>query len=217
IRSASGRRALLWVFTFVLVGALAASTAFWNLKPSSQAKAATESPLIRFTIPPPKDSAFHGTIAISPDGKKIAFVATSALWVQRLDSTEAQRLPGTEEASYPFWSPDSRFIAYFARGKLRKIDSSGGTPQIICDASDGRGGSWGSKGMILFSPTSTSGLYRISAEGGTAELQTAKSGINLRWPVFLPDGKHFLYVRAGEPETGIFAGSLESKESRRLL
>ncbi len=182
----------------------------------------TDAPLVRFTIPPPKDSTFQGTIAVSPDGKKLAFVATDPsgrfLWVRPLDSTESQRLPDTEDASFPFWSPDSRFIAYFAHGKMRKIDTSGGTSQFICDAPDARGGSWGSTGTILFTPSATAGLFRVSAEGGAVEQQTAKSGLSVRWPAFLPDGRHFLYAsRASEPETGVFSSSLDSKKSVRLL
>lgn len=207
-------REILWKMISAALLVIAIALAYLYTRRPEQ----TDSSLVRFTIAPPKDSSFDGTIAVSPDGKKIAFVANSTLWVRQLDSTEARPLPGTADALYPFWSPDSRFIAYFAQGKLRKIDSSGGTPQIICDASDGRGGSWGSKGVILFVPTSTEGLFRISADGGPPELETAKSGVSMRWPQFLPDGEHFLFAsRGNEAQTGIFAGSLKSKEIRKIL
>ena len=186
----------------------------------------TGAQLVRFAIPPPVDSSFQGTIALSPDGTKLAFVVTDAngvpsLWVRNMNSLDAQRLPETEQATFPFWSPDSRTIAYFSRGKLRKINASGGTPQIICDSVDGRGGSWGSKGTILFAPQANSGLYRVSSEGGSAELHlsSGEGGGSLRWPYFLPDGNHFLYVYTiGDAETvGIYRGSLDSKDSRKLL
>ena len=178
----------------------------------------TDSPLVRFTIAPPKDSSFEGTIAVSPDGKKIAFVANSTLWVRQLDSTQAQPLTGTDDALYPFWSPDSRFIGYFGQGKLRKIDSSGGTPQILCDAPDGRGGSWGPKGVILFVPSSSAGLHSISADGGTPVRQKSGDVRWPRWPLFLPDGEHFLFAGRGDmAHTGVFAGSLKSEEARKIL
>jgi predicted Ser/Thr protein kinase len=104
---------------------------------------------VRFAIAPPADAAYQGMPAISPDGRKLAFVATTAdgrdfLYLRPLDSLDARRLEGTDGASYPFWSPDGRSIAFFAQGKLAKIDASGGSPSILCAAPDPRGGSWGS-------------------------------------------------------------------------
>lgn len=207
-------REKLWMIISALLLLIAIAIASLYIRRPEQ----TDPPLVRFTIAPPKDSSFEGTIAVSPDGKKIAFVANSILWVRQTDSTSAQPLSGTDDALFPFWSPDSRFIAYFAQGKLRKIDSSGGTPQVICDASDGRGGSWGPKGVILFAPSFSEGLFRISDDGGTPEQQTVKSGVSMRWPLFLPDGEHFLFVsRGNEAQTGIFGGSLKSKEIKKIL
>ena len=172
--------------------------------------------------------------ALSPDGHNIAYVAAtptsdakSVLWIRPLDSLEARILPGTEAAAFPFWSTDSRNIGFFAGGKLKRIDSQGGPPAIICDAPDGRGGSWNQQGDIVFSPTVNSPIYRVSASGGPiTKLTTQNSSDNEtthRWPWFLPDGRHFIFL-AGSTFTpresstnSIRMGSLDSKESKLLL
>jgi Tol biopolymer transport system component len=132
---------------------------------------------------------------------------------------ESRSLAGTDGASVPFWSPDSRFIGFFAQGKLKKIDLSGGGPQILCDAPAGRGATWSRDGIIVFAPSAFSGLLRVSAAGGqTAAVTTldpAGSESTHRWPSFLPDGRQFLYVAA--PNTTIYVGSLDSSERRRVL
>jgi Tol biopolymer transport system component len=170
--------------------------------------------------------------ALSPDGLRLAFVASGpdgkpALWVRALDSLQAQPLAATEGAVFPFWSPDSRFIGFFAGGKLKKIEASGGQPQTLCDAEAGRGGTWNREGTILFTPGFSTALFRVSADGGAAApvttLDPSKGESTHRWPYFLPDGRHFLYL-AGKPFTpkenptnAILVGSLDSKESKLLL
>ena len=179
---------------------------------------------IRFSIPTPNLTALGDDFAISPDGGRLAFTATDSsgkerLWVRQLDSLSAQPLPETEEASFPFWSPDSRFIGFFVRGKLKKIDVSGGVPQTLCDAPVGRGGTWNRDGLILFAPGPSGALYRVSAAGGEAAPLTTLDqthGNSHRWPQFLPDGRHFLYLSRQE-KSGIYVGSLDSKETRRIL
>jgi Tol biopolymer transport system component len=215
-------RQVFWKLSTLLAVAVAMllATLHWRV-PSSKP------PLMRFTIPAPEKSSFAGPIALSPDGRKLAFVATAggaaSLWVRSLDSISPQRLVGTEDASRPFWSPDGRWIAFFAQGKLKKIEASGGSPQTLCDAFDNRGGTWNHDGVILFAPSGGEGLYRISADGGTpapvTELDTPHGEISHRWPCFLPDGRHFLYlVWSGRPgKEGVTVGSLDSKESKRLL
>jgi eukaryotic-like serine/threonine-protein kinase len=170
--------------------------------------------------------------ALSPDGLRLAYVALNAdgkavLWVRPLDSLQAQALAGTDDASYPFWSPDSRNVGFFAGGKLKKIEASGGPPLTLCDAPLPRGGSWSQADVILFAPNLNAPLFLVSASGGTATPVTspdpAKGEVTHRWPQFLPDGRHFLYL-AGSPyglkETpmnSVVIGSLDSKEKKLLM
>src|SRR5262249_25219006 len=179
---------------------------------------------IRFSIPTPNLTHFGGDFAISPDGGRLAFSATDSsgklrLWVRQLDSLASQPLPETDGATFLFWSPDGRFIAFFASGKLKKIDVSGGPPQTVCDAQGGRGGSWNRDGVIVFASGAASALYRVSAAGGEAVPLTTLDQTrenSHRWPQFLPDGRHFLYFSRQE-KSGIYVGSLDSKVTRRIL
>ncbi len=129
---------------------------------------------VRFQIPPPEKSSIQ-MFGLSPDGRSLAFIAGDRrLWIRALDSLQAQPIPGTEGAILPFWSPDSAFIGFFAQGKLKKIAPSGGPPEIVCDASNGTGGTWNRDGVILFA-TQTSGLFRVPA--GRPPLWTEEAGI----------------------------------------
>ena len=172
--------------------------------------------------------------AISPDGRDLVYVAStpspdskSALWLRPMDSLRARLLPGTQAAGFPFWSPDGRYIGFFAGGKLRKIDIQGGPPSVICDAPDGRGGSWNQQGDIVFTPTVNSPIYRVSASGGPIAQLTrqdpSKNETTHRWPSFLPDGRHFIFL-AGSTFTpsesatnSIMMGSLDSQETKLLF
>ena len=188
--------------------------------------APTEVHAVRFFINPPEKGTF-GPFAISPDGLHLAFVALDAsgkavLWVRPLDSPNAQPLSGTEDAIYPFWSPDSRFIGFFASGKLKKIELNGGTVQTLCGAAIPRGGSWSSSGVIVFGPSPNEPLYQVSVTGGppspVTKLEPSRQEASHRWPHFLPDGRHFLYSVLGGPQSqGIYVTSLDGKENRRLL
>ncbi len=131
--------------------------------------------VVRSSILPPKNADFLsiGQIAISPDGRRLAFVARGKdgkrlLWVRPIDAIAARPLAGTEEATQPFWSPDSRFIGFFAVGKLKKIEASGGPPQTLCDAPVPRGGTWNADGEILFAPNNRDGIHRVPATGGAS-------------------------------------------------
>ena len=176
-----------------------------------------ETPVIRSTILPPEGAEWSfvnglGLPALSPDGRRIVFGARTAdsktpLWIRPVDGFTAQPLAGTDHASFPFWSPDSRFIAFFADAKLKKIDASGGPALTLADAPLGRGGSWNQDGIIIFSPrNAVNRLQRVSSAGG-AVTELAVEG---RLPWFLPDGRHFLYQPgAGERAGKVMAASLD--------
>lgn len=219
------REKLAWALVPVAALAAAAATVL-VIRLRSEPPRVFQSSLL-----PPEKSSFafeFGPMALSPDGRRVAFVANTSginrLWVQPLSGVSAQPLAGTDGASNPFWSPDSRFLGFFANRKLKKIEASGGPPQTLADASLGRGGSWNREGEILFVPNSREVVHRVSASGGEAspvtKLDAGASEISHRWPVFLPDGRRFLYLAqtsfgAGE-KNGIYAASLEGGE-RRLL
>ncbi len=197
-------------------------------------RATGEARPIRSFILPPGKSAFlfagvnTGPAVMSPDGSRLAFVVRgpegkNVLWARLLSALSAQALAGTEDATFPFWSADSRFIGFFADGKLKKIDVSGGPPQTLCDAPVGRGGSWNREGTIVFTPQVSQPIYRISAAGGVptpvTKLDASRHENTHRWPYFLPDGRHFLYfARSGSVEwNGIYLGSLEGGEQKLVL
>jgi serine/threonine protein kinase/Tol biopolymer transport system component len=167
-----------------------------------------------------------GPPVLSPDGLRLAFVAKNAdgkqmLWIRPLNSAVAQPMSGTEGATYPFWSADSRYVAFFDANKLNKLDASGGPPQALCDAPAGRGGTWGTTGTIVFAPDTNVGLARVDAAGGTrVAVSTPDSReTSHRWPDFLPDGKHFIYFAHGgtNADSGIYVAALDSKDRKLLL
>jgi Tol biopolymer transport system component len=160
---------------------------------------------------------------LSPDGRYLVFVASGdgpqRLWLRPLDKTDAQPLPGTEGADYPFWSPDSRSVGFFAAGRIRRVDIAGGQPQDIAQAIEG-GAAWNADGTIVFIPSPGSPLSRVSVSGGQPVAVTRLDPprqIAHRWPHFLPDGRHFLFTVAGPPDvTGTYLGSLDGGEPKRL-
>jgi hypothetical protein len=145
--------------------------------------------------------------------------------VRPLDQVTAQPLAGTEGASYPFWAPDGRAIGFFADGKLKRIDLGSGGPQVLADAPSGRGGTWNRDGVLVFAPVGAAGgvspLMRVMATGGTpvAVTRLAPGQGSHRWPQFLPDGRHFLFLVAfGRPDTkGVYVGTLDGGEPTRVL
>jgi len=232
---AARRRPVAWA-AWSMAAALAALSAVLGL--ALMRATGGEPTVIRASILPPKDGSFSlgslhpGPAAVSPDGRRITFVASepggqSMLYVRALDAAVATPLPGTDGAGYPFWSPDSRTIGYFAQGKLRKVEAAGGPPVTLCDATSGKGGTWNADGVIVFAPSFNGPLHRVSAAGGASSEVTAldrDTGENShRHPWFLPGGRHFIYLarssRGGSEAGGnaIMLASLDGKEERELL
>jgi Tol biopolymer transport system component len=224
------RERIAWAAAAVLLCTLAVLGIGYVHKATPQLAA-----VVRAMIPPPTDNQFpaydnDGFLpALSPDGRQlVAPVRDShgkyALWLRGLsDAGEGRILQRTEGGSFPFWSPDSRSIGFFAGGKLKRIDVQGDLVQVLADKTIlPRGGTWGRDGIILFAPGRYTPLYQIPASGGTPRQVTdpGKSEWGHRWPVFLADGKHFLFFvrNPQQPElTGIYAGSLDSKESHLVV
>jgi len=171
-----------------------------------------------------------GPPVLSPDGSDVAFTATGPdgktnLWVRPMNAAEARALPDTNDAIFPFWSPDGRSLGFFSNGKMKVIELDGTTAQPLCDAQLGRGATWGPNGIIVYSPSPIAPLFEISAGGGTptqlTKLDPAMYSSH-RWPAFLPDGKHFLYfAMAHDPSklsnNGIYYASLDGRENRSLI
>ena len=222
-----GRPLLSWAI------ATTASLAFLALAVVHLREKPSQVQPVRFQIAPPGKVTLGwvGTPVIAPDGRHIVFSGMDLggkdhLWLHSLDSLATQALPGTEYAYLAFWSPDSRFIGFFTRdGKLKKIDTTGGAPETLCEAEwPAYGGAWNPEGIILFSASfNYTGLLRISAAGGEAkpalELNKSRKEYLQHWPDFLPDGRHFLYlsISANANEGGIYVASLDSKETHRLI
>jgi DNA-binding winged helix-turn-helix (wHTH) protein len=188
----------------------------------------SEQRTFRFLISPPPKVTIPDldSIALSPDGSRLAFIGEASdgqrqLWLRPLDSITAEPVAGTELATAAFWSPDSQSIAFFAAGKLKRMDLHGGSPQVICETPAGRG-TWSQNGVILIDGVGPE-IYRVSAAGGEPKPATALDGKNYETlhalPQFLPDGNHFIYLAqsARSENTGIYVASLDSKRSKRLV
>ena len=214
--AASRRPPARWLpWTLAVLGAAVAVIAVLASKGSRRPEH-----VVRFSMLPPEKTRFERiaagvSLASSPDGRSIALLGSSGgrkgLWLWSVAEGAATRLADTDDAASLFWSPDGRFIAFFADGKLKKVAVSGGPAQILCEAPAGNAGTWSANGVILYSEVlggeGSQGLYRVSAEGGTPTKLTLADGASAdsvrAWPFFLPDGKHFLYVR------GVFRGAID--------
>ncbi len=187
---------------------------------------------VRFTIPMPDNTTPapgpFNPVEISPDGRRLVFSAASQrgtqLWLRPLEALEARPLAGAEGANSPFWSPDSRFIGFFAGGKLKKVEVSGGPPQTLCDVPGpfGSGAAWSPGGVIVFGPGRGGPLHRVSAAGGPAtpltSLDQSDQEIGHRFPHFLPDGRHFLYAAGRGPQgANIHLGSLDPQPVAKVV
>jgi Tol biopolymer transport system component len=187
--------------------------------------------LVRLTVTAPAGQTIRAdnpSAAISPDGRTLVFgvfdaAGTRRLWIRRLDTSSAQPLAVTENADFPFWSPDGRFIAFFAGNKLRKVPAAGGPPETICEAPDARGGSWSTGGNIVFAPLATGPLARVSSDGGEVVTivrpDSTRGETGLRWPCILPDGRHFLYVSIPEKQGqfDVYLGDLRTGKTQRVM
>jgi eukaryotic-like serine/threonine-protein kinase len=220
-----GTRRWLWAACASLAATLVV-LAGWLVRPSEQ--------LTRhyLSITPPPGHHFQrrvgeeGGTAISPDGSMLAFIAlgktgVQQFWVRRMDDGQARPLAGTERARHPFWSPDSRSLGFFADGKLKRIDVSGGTAQTLCDAPNERGGAWSNDGIILFGSMGA-GIQRVPASGGPPAPATrlpSQGFASHLWPSFLPDGRQFLYasITGFAEQNGIYAASLDTPGATKRL
>jgi serine/threonine protein kinase/Tol biopolymer transport system component len=181
--------------------------------------------LTRLLVETPPTSALSSSFALSPDGRQLVFVATdsgrSRLWLRPLAQFTAQPLAGTEGASYPFWSPDSGSVGFFAEGALNRIDLVTGTIRNLAPAPAGRGGTWSRDNVIVFAPSNTGELLRVPASGGTPAPATriTPGQSSHRWPQFLPDGKRFIFLMpmGQEGQRGVYLASLDGGDPIRLI
>jgi Tol biopolymer transport system component len=216
-------RVITWVLAAVSLAAAIALGVLLLLRSAPGNDGAS----MRFSVVPPPNVPFGTGVAntipaVSPDGRRIAFSApragTSLLWIRSLDALEAQPLPGTELAGYPFWSADNRTLAFFVGGTLQAIDTSSGPVRKLCDCPDTVEGTWNSDGVIVVG-SETGGLFTVPASGGPptpfTTLDAARGETAHRSPFFLPDGRHLLFRAL--PSNDILLGSLDSKETTRLL
>ena len=188
--------------------------------------------------PPPAQTAYFFAplpardIALAPDGRTAAIVSYSetarknVIWIYEVGSQGVRSLADTEGADYPFWSPDGKWIGFFADGRLKKLELASGQVRAVCDAPSGRGGTWNKDDVIVFSATARmGGLFRVAASGGAplaiTHIDMSRGETSHRWPMFLPDGKHFLFLAANfsgyRDVDAIFAGSLDSRDKKFIV
>ena len=200
------------------VAAAALAFFFWSRTPTAER--------LEFFIPIQEEMSH---LALSPDGRMLAFVSpdqvsgANMVSVQRIGSSAITLVPGTEGASYPFWSPDDAYVAFFADGKLKKVALSGGAPQVVATATSGRGGSWSRHGVIVFSPQAAGWLWKVNADGSNLAPLTNGSYdsariVSHRWPLFLPDGEHLLFMALtfsnSDNDRGVYLCSLKGDTKR---
>jgi Tol biopolymer transport system component len=173
---------------------------------------------VRVSIVLPEKSLVR-SLAVSPDGRFVAVVLVKdgkqQIWIRALDALDMTRLEGTDDAAEPFWSADSRFLAFFADSKLKKIERTGGPVQTLCDAMGAAGGTWNRKGDILIGALDQ--VQRVSESGGPLTKIPGHANITELFPVFLPDGRHYLATRGSGTEAGLWLNSMDGTEARRIL
>jgi Tol biopolymer transport system component len=213
LRSANLKTAAAVLMAVGVLGAM-----IWWLRPAA-APMPGSGPLAQFTWTLPDGMSLESAPVVAPDQARLVFVGAEAsgprLFVRDLSSLDAVAIPGTEGARQPFWSPDGQSIGFFAGGKLRKVALQGGAPVTLADAPDPRGATWSPSGVILFQPLyRDSSLFRVSSAGGSVEavtkLDEASGDVTHKWPVFLPDGEHFLFqvISLDDSRRGVYLGRL---------
>ena len=213
------REKLAWAVAAVAIAAaLGLGFGFWKRTPPPKRT-------MRFDVDVPSEVTALDAPKISPDGRILAFDATDAtgkhrIWIRPLNALQAHALAGTEGTKRPFWSPDSKYLAFIADGKLMKVDVAGGPPQKICDAPSASDGTWAPDGMILFDGSATDPIQRVPATGGVPTVMVkpdpSRSEIEIGWPEVLPDGKHFLYMAltSNRSDSMYRIAALDGKENR---
>jgi serine/threonine protein kinase len=219
-QAAAGRPArrapVAWIGAIVVAAAIAGGVV-WRMRepaPALETRADIVTPATSDPL----------SLALSSDGRRLVFNAMnnsqSTLWLRDLDSAVARPIAGTESAIAPFWSPDGKRIGFFSGGRLKTVDLSGGTPTSLVEATAARGATWSASKIILFTPNTGSGLYQIPEQGGPQQevLGLLPGTSSLRFPQFLPDGRRFIFYAQGAVDTrGIYLGSLDSREVKRLV
>lgn len=218
--SKRGRERIAWIAAGIALLIAAMLVSFMLFRPLPRPA------VLRATLLPPKGVAILPThMAVSPDGSRVVFVGVSEnkdmLWQRALNATEAQLIPGTEGAQYPFWSPDGRSIGFFSTDKLRKVDPASGTTATLADAPSGRGGAWSEKDTIVFSADATGPLYQVSSTGGAVtpltQVDVTEGDNGHRWPQFLPGGRYLLFWLANKRSGGAVSGDPADKRSGEFL
>ncbi len=217
------------ILAAVSIVAIATVVLAWLLRPSAQATPQGPATVLRTSLALPAGMKLSGDVrafAVSPDGRQAVLVLASkdgttpqSLFLRDLSRLEFRPLAQTQNAMFPFWSPDGRSIAFFADGKLKRLDLSDGIVRSLCDSPAGRGGSWGSKGTIIFAPSAGGGLASVSDAGGTPTTitKTATPGESHRMPQMMPDGERFLYFVQNSAADGVYAYDPATQQSRQLL
>ena len=212
------RSRLAWIVAAAAsLGLVGMAFLWWTGRPSTP-------PVVRFHVAVPEGVEFVRSANVSPDGRKLAIGTRGSsedrIWMRSLDDLTARPVPGTEGGDLGIWSSDSRHVAFFSNGKLRKVSVAGGPAQTVCDAPSGDAGTWSAQGVILFDGSFNDGIARVAAGGGTpaaaVAMDSTVAGRTFGWPTFLPDQRHFLFIEIDSEEYSLYWGDLQTGEKGRI-